>query len=111
MVLRKLSAGDLTFRMGEDIPTTYRQIKDDFNAAIAGLQEPINSIAGQSDGLSATCGRQLLLSPLFSLENGLNFHGFRHQSIAYVFQGFCSFVDLLRKIRALLYNPNQVWIG
>jgi methyl-accepting chemotaxis protein len=46
--LRSLSAGDLTFRLNEDISEAYRQIKDDFNAAIAGLQDTIDSIASST---------------------------------------------------------------
>jgi methyl-accepting chemotaxis protein len=46
--LKSLSAGDLTYRLGEDIPQTYREIKNDFNAAMAALQETIDSIAASS---------------------------------------------------------------
>jgi methyl-accepting chemotaxis protein len=41
--LKSLSAGDLTFRLG-DFPETYRQIRDDFNTAMSGLQETIQAI-------------------------------------------------------------------
>jgi methyl-accepting chemotaxis protein len=44
--LRSLSAGDLTFRLGDDFPAAYLQVRDDFNAAIDGLQETIASISG-----------------------------------------------------------------
>jgi methyl-accepting chemotaxis protein len=43
--LKRLSAGDLTFRLDGGFSDSYRQIRDDFNAAIAGLQETINAIA------------------------------------------------------------------
>ena len=46
--LKSLSAGDLTYRISEDISESYRQIKDDFNAAIAGLQETVHSIAAST---------------------------------------------------------------
>jgi methyl-accepting chemotaxis protein len=46
--LKSLSAGDLTYRLDEDMSETYREIKDDFNAAIAGLRETIDSIAASS---------------------------------------------------------------
>jgi methyl-accepting chemotaxis protein len=42
--LKSLSAGDLTFRLS-DFPEAYKQIRDDFNTAISGLQETIQAIA------------------------------------------------------------------
>ncbi|MBI3702648.1 MAG: cache domain-containing protein [Rhizobiales bacterium] len=42
--LRSLSTGDLTFRLNDEFSATYRQIKDDFNTAIARLQETVGSI-------------------------------------------------------------------
>src|SRR5262249_32044764 len=44
--LKRLSAGDLTCRLDDGFSESYRQIKDDFNVAVAGLQETINAIAG-----------------------------------------------------------------
>jgi methyl-accepting chemotaxis protein len=44
--LKRLSAGDLTCHLDDGFSDSYRQIKDDFNAAVAGLQETINAIAG-----------------------------------------------------------------
>jgi methyl-accepting chemotaxis protein len=43
--LRSLADGDLTFRLTDGFTDTYRQIKDDFNTAISGLQETIKAIA------------------------------------------------------------------
>jgi methyl-accepting chemotaxis protein len=43
--LRKLADGDLTFRLNDGFTHAYRQIKDDFNAAIDQLQETISAIA------------------------------------------------------------------
>ncbi len=43
--LKSLSAGDLTFRLSDGFPDAYMQIRDDFNAAIAQLQETIGAIA------------------------------------------------------------------
>ena len=43
--LRNLSDGNLAFRLGNEFPETYKQIRDDFNTAIAGLQETITAIA------------------------------------------------------------------
>jgi len=46
--LKKLSEGDLTFRLGSGFTEAYLQIKDDFNLAIAQLQETIGAIAGSA---------------------------------------------------------------
>src|SRR5260370_13795516 len=43
--LRSLSAGDLTFRLPEQFPETYKQIRDDFTTPIGGLQQTIHAIA------------------------------------------------------------------
>jgi len=43
--LGKLSEGDLTFRLPENFPEAYRQIRDDFNSAMTGLHETIRAIA------------------------------------------------------------------
>jgi methyl-accepting chemotaxis protein len=43
--LKSLSEGDLTFRLTDGFSETYQQIKDDFNAATARLQETIQAIA------------------------------------------------------------------
>jgi methyl-accepting chemotaxis protein len=43
--LKKLSDGDLTFRLNDGFTDSYRQIKDDFNTAITQLQETIQAIA------------------------------------------------------------------
>jgi len=41
--LKNLADGDLTFRIG-DFPEAYRKIRDDFNGALARLQETIQTI-------------------------------------------------------------------
>ena len=46
--LQKLADGDLTFRLPDQFPPDYRQIKDDFNGAIARLQETIRSLVGST---------------------------------------------------------------
>ena len=43
-----LADGDLTHRLDETFPAAYRQIKDDFNAAIERLQETIQSLVGST---------------------------------------------------------------
>ena len=42
--LKNLSSGDLGFRLNEEFSPAYRQIRDDFNTALSGLQETIGSI-------------------------------------------------------------------
>jgi methyl-accepting chemotaxis protein len=51
--LKSLSAGDLTFRLS-DFPETYKQIRDDFNTAIGGLQETIQAIATATREVAST---------------------------------------------------------
>ena len=46
--MQKLADGDLTFRLPAQFPPDYRQIKDDFNGAIARLQETIRSLVGST---------------------------------------------------------------
>jgi methyl-accepting chemotaxis protein len=46
--LGKLSEGDLTFRLSDEFSDAYREIKDDFNTAIAQLQETISAIAAST---------------------------------------------------------------
>jgi methyl-accepting chemotaxis protein len=42
--LARLSEGDLTFRLPDEFPASYGRIRDDFNAAIAGLHDTIAAI-------------------------------------------------------------------
>jgi methyl-accepting chemotaxis protein len=43
--LGRLADGDFTIRLDDDIPDTYKQIKDDFNLAIGRLHETIQAVA------------------------------------------------------------------
>jgi methyl-accepting chemotaxis protein len=52
--LRNMSAGDLTFRLPDEFPETYRQVRDDFNTAISGLQETIQAIATATNEVAST---------------------------------------------------------
>jgi methyl-accepting chemotaxis protein len=52
--LRSLSAGDLTFRLPDQFPEAYRQIRDDFNSTIAQLQETIQAIATATREVAST---------------------------------------------------------
>ncbi|MDT3687577.1 MAG: methyl-accepting chemotaxis protein [Pseudorhodoplanes sp.] len=49
--LRNLAEGNLTFRM-TDLPESYRQIRDDFNGAMAQLQDTIRNIVISSAEVS-----------------------------------------------------------
>jgi methyl-accepting chemotaxis protein len=46
--LTKLSGGDLTFRMMEDFPDAYREIRDEFNSTMSHLRETIEALAGST---------------------------------------------------------------
>ena len=50
--LDKLASGDLTFRVSAEFPGEYAKLKDDFNGAMASLQETMKVIAASTDGLS-----------------------------------------------------------
>jgi methyl-accepting chemotaxis protein len=46
--LGRLSEGDLLFRLNEEFPDAYREVKDNFNTALGRLHETIKSIAEAS---------------------------------------------------------------
>jgi methyl-accepting chemotaxis protein len=54
--LRNLSDGNLTFRLPDDFPDAYKQIRDDFNSAIGGLQETIAAIASAAREVASAAG-------------------------------------------------------
>jgi methyl-accepting chemotaxis protein len=54
--LQKLSGGDLTFRLSDGFTDAYRQIQDDFNTAIAQLEETIQAIALSVREVAGTAG-------------------------------------------------------
>ena len=49
--LQRLSGGDLTSQIDADFKGAYLAIKNDFNKAVAALQEAMQSIAGATDGM------------------------------------------------------------
>jgi methyl-accepting chemotaxis protein len=53
--LKGLAEGDLTFRLG-DFPDAYRQVSDDFNRAMARLQETLQAIAGATREVATAAG-------------------------------------------------------
>jgi methyl-accepting chemotaxis protein len=54
--LSKLSDGDFTFRLSDEIPETYRQIKNDFNTAISRLHEIIQAVADSTRQVAGAAG-------------------------------------------------------
>jgi methyl-accepting chemotaxis protein len=54
VALGKLSSGDLTFRLSDGFTEGYKQIRDDFNTAIAQLQETIQSIVSSTREVAGT---------------------------------------------------------
>ena len=55
--LTQLEAGQLTFRLTQDFPADYRQLKADFNAAMDKLQAALTEIAEGANGISAGAGQ------------------------------------------------------
>jgi methyl-accepting chemotaxis protein len=49
--LAALARGDLTYRLADDLPAEYAQLRTDFNAAIAELQGTVRSVAAAADGV------------------------------------------------------------
>ena len=49
--LARLSSGDLTFRLTEAFPGEYRKLQEDFNAAMAQLQDVMGVIAGNAESI------------------------------------------------------------
>jgi methyl-accepting chemotaxis protein len=54
--LSKLSDGDFTFRLNDEIPAAYVQIKDDFNTAISRLREMIQAVAESTHEVAGAAG-------------------------------------------------------
>ena len=50
--LARLAKGDLTYRLSDEFAADYRQIQDDFNAAIGQLQDTIKNIAQSTSEVS-----------------------------------------------------------
>ena len=49
--LSKLAAKDLTYRMSADIPEAYRKLREDFNAAIAQLEDALQNVTLSADAI------------------------------------------------------------
>ncbi|HLH95528.1 MAG TPA: methyl-accepting chemotaxis protein [Xanthobacteraceae bacterium] len=55
--MSKLSEGDFTFRLTDEIPDAYRQIKDDFNSAVGRLREMILAVADATRKVAGAAGQ------------------------------------------------------
>jgi methyl-accepting chemotaxis protein len=51
--LRKLSSGDLTYRLSGEFPEAYKELKDDFNSTMAQLQETIRALMESTSEVSS----------------------------------------------------------
>jgi methyl-accepting chemotaxis protein len=51
--LSRLAVGDLGYRLNQDFPGGYRKLQDDFNAALATLEETIGTILAASGALQS----------------------------------------------------------
>jgi methyl-accepting chemotaxis protein len=49
--LARLAAKDLTYRLASDIPESFRRLQADFNAAIAQMEQAMQSVAGSTDAI------------------------------------------------------------
>ncbi len=54
--LERLSAGDLTFRLGEAFAPDYEKLRGDFNAAVESLQTTMRTIAATAGGIRSNTG-------------------------------------------------------
>ena len=51
--LTRLAAKDLGYRMQDDLPDAYRQIQNDFNTALAQLEEAVSNVAGGANTIGS----------------------------------------------------------
>jgi methyl-accepting chemotaxis protein len=56
LALSKLSDGDFTFRLNDEIPADYARIKDDFNTAIGRLHDMIQAVADSTRQVASAAG-------------------------------------------------------
>ena len=54
--LDALADGNLTFRLEAEFPGDYRKLRDDFNAAVAKLEEAMRAIAGATASIQSGAG-------------------------------------------------------
>ena len=51
--LKRLSAGELVFRIADRFPSEYEQLRDDFNEAMANLQETMKVVAANASAIGS----------------------------------------------------------
>lgn len=51
--LGKLAAKDLTYRINDEIPEAYRQLREDFNAAMAQMERALDDVSQGARGITA----------------------------------------------------------
>jgi methyl-accepting chemotaxis protein len=51
-----MARGDLTYRMPDDLPGEYTQLRDDFNAAIATMQDTMRSVLSTTRDIRSSVG-------------------------------------------------------
>ncbi|UPT63455.1 MAG: methyl-accepting chemotaxis protein [Hyphomonadaceae bacterium JAD_PAG50586_4] len=54
--LAKLADGDLTYRLNRQLPQAYLKLQDDFNDALAKLEDAMQTIASNADGIRSGTG-------------------------------------------------------
>jgi methyl-accepting chemotaxis protein len=54
--LSSVSQGDLTVRVRTEVPSAYRKLKDDFNAALDKLQQAMTVVAGKTETITSGAG-------------------------------------------------------
>jgi methyl-accepting chemotaxis protein len=50
--MSRLAAKDLTFRLDSDLPDAYAKLRDDFNSAVAQLEQTMNQVRDATRGMS-----------------------------------------------------------
>jgi methyl-accepting chemotaxis protein len=51
--LNRLADGDLTYRLDQDIPASYKRLQDDFNGAVTQLEETMRTIVHAASSIGA----------------------------------------------------------
>ena len=54
--MERLAAGDLTYRVNAELPGPYLKLRDDFNAAMIQLQQAMQAISGNVEGITSGAG-------------------------------------------------------
>lgn len=54
--MERLAAGDMTYRLNQDLPDAYKTLQDNFNDALITLGEALRSVAGASESMKGGSG-------------------------------------------------------